>query len=166
MKKIVAIGIMLVTGICSAQEYQYKPMSMNITTNSRLLLAPTIPAIPTYSAFIISNAYTNVDQIITYSNNFYQITVTGLSSTVTGPAHTEGDATNGATTMRFINKYRNLAYFINDSTNKVYLSTGTNAIFGSGILLNPNGGVYTHTGKGPVYGISNTLTNNITIQEQ
>ena len=67
------------------------------------------------------------------------------------------------------NTRRGDAYFTNDSTCVVYLARGEDAVVGSGIRLNPNGGTWEiHTWNmwyGEVYAISEGQKCNITMME-
>lgn len=164
MKKLigVVISVLIISCAAIAAEYFYLPMNMTVGPTNVLVLAPTVPYVQN-SVTWTNNTLYPIGTILSCSSGMYHVITSGLV-TNSEPTHLAGDVANGFTTLRYVNKYRNAAYIVNDSANIVYLSTSTNAVINKGIRLSAGGGVYVHTGFGPVYGYS-ASGSIITIQE-
>lgn len=122
----------------------YKPLSISVNASSIMIVPPTGQFIGdssnsvTVKAFAASTAYNYGDIIRTTTNGYFWVIVAGTTTT-TEPTHTDGDAANGTATLRAVRWSRNILTITNTSSVTVYISRGTAAEAGKGIMLTQNG---------------------------
>lgn len=147
----------------------YKPLSITVGSTSTAVVPPVRPKSADILTWTGSTAYT-VGQIVTNNSILYWCVGAGTSAATGGPTHTDGDATDGTATWRYLRPVRNLLTLVNDSDEAIYVATGgAAAVMNKGIRLNAAGGMFSWDGadvpQGWVYAICSSGSKVLTVQE-
>lgn len=169
MKKVAVVVAVAVAWmwVAMAGPAAYKPLSVAVPETSVMVLPPAQPDLT--NAWAASTAYSR-DTIFYVSNRCYWVTVAGTTWT-NGPTHTDGDATNGTATCRYIHARRNGFIISNVGTTAVYATYADTAVTNRGLVLLPNGAGVLGSGEpvyqGPIFAISHGAnTNTLTVHEE
>jgi hypothetical protein len=146
-----------------------KPYSVNVGATSTLLLAG--PGLYQTNAIVWTNlTAATVDQVYSCTGRYYQVTVAGTFE-ASAPTHTDGVATNGGTSLRYIHAARAGYKIMNLATGKVFVAYGNAAETNKGFCLMPAAATVLEAvgtvWQGNIYGIAeSTTTNAVMVHEE
>jgi len=147
----------------------FKPVNVTIGTSATLILPAVSPKASDIEEFVAEMALTVGDIITTSTGRLFWCVSSGTAGT-TEPDHDDGDAANGAATVRAMSSHREYVALVNHGAQTVYLGLGDPAELNKGIMLAPNGGSVEFKREdgqvppGKIWGIVSTGTSIVGIQ--
>jgi hypothetical protein len=148
----------------------WKALNLTVTTASRWIVPATRPS--SYSSHVANTAF-SAGTIIknTTTGNYYWAAVGGTTAAGSvAPTHTDGDATDGSVTWRYLRRMRQQLTVQAASGNSasVFLGYGVAAENAKGVELGAGDAVELkerECPQGPLYAIAASGTQTLTIQE-
>ena len=146
----------------------WDPMDYTVSTTSVMIVPPVRPNPSGIGTWAATTAYT-VGEIVENGDHVYWCVGAGTSAGSGGPTQTDGDATDGTVTWRYLRPMRWYLSIVNSGAQPVFLAFDNAAEVNHGTRLNAAGGALTLTGRdcpqGAVYAIAGSGSNVVTIQE-
>ena len=119
----------------------YKPFQINVLNASQMILPPVASSLQSQDIepWVTGIAYAYGD-IVRNDGHYYWCIVAGTAG-ATAPVHTDGDASDGVATWRYVRWQRRLVTLANVSgtTSQIALARGYPAEANKGIVLYGNG---------------------------
>ena len=148
-----------------------EPASVTVGTNSTMILPPTQP--DTYTEWATGVTYT-AEAIVKSGERFYWCVTAGTSTNdVTGgPSHTDGDASEGTVTWRYVHPSRDLVSLYNAGAVAIAIGYDDAAVAGKGEVVAASGGTLVkgdgrlRPSQKAIYAIVDSGTNSVSLRIQ